>query len=192
MTTKTKAANPLGGRKLTAKQACFVKEYLIDLNATQAAIRAGYSERTAQEQSSRLLLNVMVQNAISEAKQVRVEQTEIDAAYVLKRLVEIDQMDALDILSEDGSLKPISQWPKIWRQYLSGFDITELKTGETDIAFIKKIKWPDKVKNLELIGKHIDVNAFQDIVKTKQEVEIKDYSTMSLDEAAEQYRKMMG
>ena len=53
---------------LTPKQQRFVEEYLIDLNATQAAIRAGYSEKTAQEQSSRLLSNVMVQEAVQKAK----------------------------------------------------------------------------------------------------------------------------
>lgn len=54
--------------KLTDKQELFAREYLKDLNATQAAIRAGYSEKTAQEQASRLLSNVMVQSRISEMK----------------------------------------------------------------------------------------------------------------------------
>lgn len=152
------------GDKLNARQNQFVKEYLVDLNATQAAIRAGYSEKTAQEQGSRLLLNVMVAKAITDAQNARIERTEINADYVLKRLVEIDQMDALDILNEDGTLKPVSQWPKVWRQYLSGLDIMEMSIGgdSDNLAFIKKIKWPDKVKNLELIGKHVNVQAFKE------------------------------
>lgn len=172
MATNDKAKAASGGRKLTAKQAQFVKEYLLDLNATQAAVRAGYSEKTAAAQAARLLINVNVRNAVSEAQQARTERVEIDADYVLKRLVEIDQMDALDILNEDGSLKPISQWPKIWRQYLSGFDIAEIKAGDTDLAFIKKIKWPDKVKNLELIGKHVGVQAFKDKLEHSGEVDM--------------------
>ena len=60
---------------LTPKQQRFVEEYLIDLNATQAAIRSGYSEKTAQERSSRLLSNVMVQAAIQEAQSKRAERT---------------------------------------------------------------------------------------------------------------------
>ena len=56
---------------LTDKQQRFVEEYLVDLNAMQAAIRAGYSERMAQEQSSRLLSNVMVQEAVREAQAAR-------------------------------------------------------------------------------------------------------------------------
>lgn len=163
MTAKTKAAaKSKGGRKLAPKQQRFVKEYLIDLNATQAAIRAGYSEKTAAEQGARLLINVKVASAIEHAKQKRVERTEIDADYVLRRLVEIDQMDALDILKDDGSVKPVSEWPKTWRQFLSGYDIVHMKADDNVEAFIKKIKWPDKVKNLELMGKHVSVQAFKE------------------------------
>lgn len=152
--------------KLTDKQEMFCREYLIDLNATQAAIRAGYSAKTANAAAGRLLSNVSIQARISELKQERVEEVKIDANYVLNRLVEIDQMDALDIINDDGSLKPISMWPKVWRTYLSGFDLTELWEGQGEdrqqIGLLKKVKWPDKVKNLELLGKHIEVQAFKE------------------------------
>ena len=69
--------------KLTAKQSRFVEEYLIDLNATQAAIRAGYSEKTAKQIGSRLLTNVDVQAAVSEGQEARAERTEITQDYVL-------------------------------------------------------------------------------------------------------------
>lgn len=152
--------------KLTDKQELFAREYLKDLNATQAAIRAGYSVKSAQEQASRLLSNVMVQSRISELKAERNEEVGIDAAYVLRRLVEIDQMDVLDILLPSGELKPIKDWPKTWRTTLSGMDVTEM-AGD-DPGFLKKIKWPDKVKNLELLGKHVTVQAFKENVKTEQ------------------------
>lgn len=153
---------------LNDKQRLFVAEYLKDLNATQAAIRAGYSERTAGSQGQRLLKNVEIQAAISEANESRIESVEIDATYVLKRLVEIDQMDVLDILNDDGGIKPVSEWPTVWRQSLSGLDVAELWEGRgedrDEIGILKKIKWPDKVKNLELLGKHIDVQAFKENV----------------------------
>jgi len=72
---------------LTPKQRAFVAEYLLDLNATQGAIRAGYSSRTAQEQASRLLSNVMVQTAIHQAQQARAQRTELAADQVVKDLV---------------------------------------------------------------------------------------------------------
>lgn len=152
--------------KLTDKQELFAREYLKDLNATQAAIRAGYSEKTAQMQSSRLLTNVMVQDCIAALKAERNEEVGIDAAYVLRRLVEIDQMDVLDILLANGELKPINDWPKTWRTTLSGMDVTEI-AGDA-AGLLKKIKWPDKVKNLELLGKHVDVQAFKENIKTEQ------------------------
>ncbi|HAZ3906259.1 TPA: terminase small subunit [Escherichia coli] len=152
--------------KLTDKQELFAREYLKDLNGTQAAIRAGYSEKTANEQASRLLANVNVQKFVAELKSARVEQTGIDAAYVLRRLVEIDQMDVLDILLQNGELKPIKDWPKVWRTTLSGMDVVEMASADS-AAILKKIKWPDKVKNLELLGKHVSVQAFKEQTSTE-------------------------
>ena len=152
--------------KLTDKQELFAREYLKDLNGTQAAIRAGYSEKTANEQASRLLANVNVQKFVAELKSARVEQTGIDAAYVLRRLVEIDQMDVLDILLQNGELKPIKDWPKVWRTTLSGMDVVEMVSAD-GAALLKKIKWPDKVKNLELLGKHVSVQAFKEQTSTE-------------------------
>lgn len=156
--------------KLTDKQELFAREYLKDLNATQAAIRAGYSEKTARSQANRLLTNVDIENRIAELKASRNEEVGIDAAYVLRRLVEIDQMDVLDILNDDGSLKAISLWPKSWRTTLTGLDISTTILNfneETAETILKKIKWPDKVKNLELLGKHVDVQAFKEQVSNE-------------------------
>lgn len=151
--------------KLTDKQELFAREYLKDLNATQAAIRAGYSEKTAKEAGYENLTKPHVLELVAELKAQRIEQTGIDAAYVLRRLVEIDEMDVLDILLANGELKPIAQWPKVWRTTLSGMDVTEM-AGDS-AGLLKKIKWPDKVKNLELLGKHVTVQAFKDNVKNE-------------------------
>ena len=101
----------------------------------------------------------------------RNEEVRVDAAYVLKRLVEIDQMDVLDIMTDDMSIKPVSEWPLSWRRYLSGFDLADMFEGRGEdremVGILKKIKWPDKVKNLELLGKHITVQAFKDNVKNE-------------------------
>lgn len=153
---------------LTAKKRLFAKEYLVDLNATQAAIRAGYSAKTAASQGERLLRDVDVQALIQAGMAARNERTQVNADYVLNRLVEIDQMDVIDILADDMSVKPLRDWPKVWRQYLAGFDVSELFEGRGEdremVGFLKKLKWPDKVKNLELLGKHVNVNAFRDQV----------------------------
>lgn len=160
---------------LTDKQQRFVDEYLIDLNATQAAIRAGYSEKTAAAIGAENLIKPNIQNAIQEAQAKRQEQTQIDAAYVLRRLVEIDQMDVLDIMDDNGNVKPIKDWPKTWRQYISNIETISL---EDEAGWLKKIKWPDKVKNLELLGKHVSVGAFKDKVEHSGKLEIQSISDL--------------
>jgi len=150
---------------LTDKQEMFCREYLIDLNATQAAIRAGYSDNTARKIGSENLTKPDIAQRIIDLKSERNERVEVNADYVLRRLVEIDEMDVLDILKDDGGLKMVHEWPKVWRTTLSGLDILTTVTNfdETTMeSILKKIKWPDKVKNLELLGKHVAVQAFRD------------------------------
>ncbi|UVE47597.1 terminase small subunit [Pseudomonas chlororaphis] len=153
---------------LTAKQRQFVVEYLIDLNATQAAIRAGYAAKGAKDQAYQLMQNPKVLEAIQAAMAERIKRTKVDADYVHQRLTEIDQMDVADIMNDDMSLKPLSQWPKVWRQSISGVDLADMFEGQgkdrSMIGILKKIKWPDKTRNLELLGKHVNVNAFRDQV----------------------------
>ena len=153
--------------ELNGKQERFCQEYIIDLNATQAAIRAGYSEDTARAIGCENLTKPAIEARVNELKMERLKRLNVNQDYVLMRLIEIDQLDVLDILNDDGSCKPIKEWPKVWRQFISGIDLSELKEisgNEEKIigSVLKKIKWPDKVKNLELIGKHIDVGAFKD------------------------------
>lgn len=93
-----RAANKKGDDGLTDKQRVFVAEYLKDLNATQAAIRAGYSARTANEQGARLLANVSVAAAIEKAMTQRAERTEITQDMVLERWWAIATADANDVI----------------------------------------------------------------------------------------------
>ena len=76
-------------QELTDRQARFCEEYLIDLNATQAAIRAGYSEKTANEQGARLLANVSVQEKIAELKAERAKRTEMTQDSVIQELAAV-------------------------------------------------------------------------------------------------------
>lgn len=144
---------------LTKKQRLFVDEYLLDLNATQAAIRAGYSPRRATEIGYQLLQRPEVAQAIQAAMAERSKRTEVEADYVIRRLREIDEMDVLDILEDDGSFRSIRDWPKAWRQFLSGIEIAELFEGRGDdrriAGVLRKVKWPDKLRNLELLSRHV-------------------------------------
>jgi phage terminase small subunit len=152
---------------MTPKQQRFVEEYLIDLNATQAAVRAGYSASTAMEQGYQLLQNTSVSSAITALKAERSKQTGIDAAWLLKRLADEAEADLNDIYDDVGALKPIHEWPLIWRKGLvGGIKAIEERddTGKV-VGVVREVKLSDRVKRLELIGKHVDVQAFKEQVE---------------------------
>lgn len=150
--------------KLTPKQEAFVREYLCDLNATQAATRAGYSARTANEQGSRLLANVSVRSAIEAAKAKRAERVEITQDRVLQELARIAFFDLRTLYRADGSLKAMSELDDDAAAVLAGVDVVETKGnaemgGEDGLRhipeFVKKVKIPDKVGALALAMRHL-------------------------------------
>lgn len=177
-------------KPLTAMQEAYCQSYIkTPENQTQAAINAGFSPNTAAVKASIMMRDERIQKRIAELMEQRNKRNRVSADYVLMRLVEIDQMDVLDILNDDGGMKPIAEWPKVWRTSLSAMDIATIKTtqaslqkenGEADLSvedvehILKKVKWPDKVKNLELIGKHVDVNAFKERLEVSGTVTIAD------------------
>ncbi|GDQ26221.1 phage terminase small subunit [Escherichia coli] len=166
-------------KPLTAMQEAYCQSYIkTPENQTQAAINAGFSPNTAAVKASVMMRDERIQKRIAELMEERNKRMRVSADYVLMRLVEIDQMDVIDILNDDMSIKPVSEWPKVWRQYLTGFelaDMFEVRGNEKElVGILKKIKWPDKVKNLELIGKHVDVNAFKERLDVNVNVTIAD------------------
>ena len=173
--------------KLSPREEAFVLQYLMDNDAVGAALRAGYAKTTADAKSwawvghsrEKCPANKLhVWDAVRAAKAARSEATQIDAAYVLRRHAEIDAMDVLDIMGEDWVVKPLSEWPRVWRITLSAFEVAELFEGsgaERKVCgVLKKFKWADKLKNLETLGRHVDVGAYRDTVK----VEVDDLATL--------------
>lgn len=140
--------------KLTAKQKKFVEEYLIDLNATQAAIRAGYSPNTAQEQSSRLLSNVMVKNEIDKAMAQRSRRTGISQDRVLRELAKIAFVNPNDVINfSDATVKMTSE------ENLAAIASVKVKKipGEYGDATEREVKLYDKLRALDLLGKHLGI-----------------------------------
>lgn len=166
-------------KPLTAMQEAYCQSYIKNPeNQSQAAIDAGFSPNTAAVKASVMMRDERIQKRIAELMEERNKRTRVSADYVLLRLVEIDQMDVIDILNDDMSIKPVSEWPKVWRQYLTGFELADMFEGRGDekelVGILKKIKWPDKVKNLELIGKHVDVMAFKERLEVSGTLTIAD------------------
>ncbi|MGH1414848.1 MAG: terminase small subunit [Pelagimonas sp.] len=156
-------------KKLTEKQECFVEQYLIDLNATQAAIRAGYSERTAEQQGSRLLGNVKVAKEIAKAKAARSERTEITQDRVLEELARIAFSDLRRVLSNRGALIDVHDWDDDTAGAISSVEVVTKLGGEVDedgnpiVDHVHKLKVWDKNAALEKLGKHLGM--FKDRVQ---------------------------
>ncbi|ELD3491422.1 terminase small subunit [Enterobacter hormaechei subsp. xiangfangensis] len=191
-TPKTHKRKSTQYKPLTAMQEAYCQSYIkTPENQSQAAIDAGFSPNTAAVKASVMMRDERIQKRIAELMEERNKRMRVSADYVLMRLVEIDQMDVIDILDDEGGLKPISQWPKVWRTSISAVDINRIrmamKDDEEDIeSTLQKIKWPDKVKNLELIGKHVDVNAFKERLEVSGTVTIADRMAKARDRVKKQ------
>lgn len=146
--------NPL--KSLNLREQSFVREYLIDLNATQAAIRAGYSERTAGSQAHDLLKKPEISWEIRVAMESRAEKTGISAERVIKEAARLAFFDVRKLVDKDGNPLPIQDLDDDTAAAISGLDIQEVKLGETGaIAVVKKYKIADKNAALERLFKHL-------------------------------------
>lgn len=163
---------------LTPARETFCQQVVLNGGDKSAAYRIAYpkslkwKDNAVNTQASILAKNSEVQVRVGELKaklsEIAEKKFEIDAEYVLRRHHDIDTMDVADILDDDGNIKPIKEWPKPWRQSISGIEVTELTAGRDDqkvlVGVLKKIKFPDKIRNLELLGKHVSVNAYREQV----------------------------
>lgn len=153
---KGKKSRRSQGLKLNDRQEAFCREYLIDLIVTKAAIRAGYSKKTAGQHGVRLLKNVKIQDRIQELKAGREKRTEITADRVLEELGKIafsNIGDFIQMTDSDGliSMEMLDNLTKDQLACIS--EITEYETDRGNKRF--RFKLHDKMKALELAGKHL-------------------------------------
>ena len=145
---------------LTPKQERFVLEYLIDMNAKQAAIRTGYSKKTAEVQGSCLLSNPKVAAAVAKAKNKTADKLEITRERWLKELACAAFIDIRDLYEDDGSIKLVRDMPENARRAIAGFEVAEIfdradGDQKSAIGLLKKVRLIQKNNSLELIGKHL-------------------------------------
>jgi phage terminase small subunit len=145
------------GKKLTPKQQRFVEEYLIDLNATQAAIRAGYSAKTAGQIGEKLLKKVEIAAAVAEAKKARSARTEITADRVLHELAAIAFLDPAKVFTPTGEVRSLGDMDESVRRAIASVEtFTSSDEGEA-VNTVRKVKMADKLRALELLGKHLQL-----------------------------------
>lgn len=134
---------------MTEKQNKFVREYLIDLNGTRAAIRAGYSVKTAAEQASRLLRNVKVQEAIETAMARRSRRTGVIQDRVLNELAKLAFVQITDVIDPDSAeIKRDAA-----EEDLACIQSVRIKPNEWGVE--REVKLYDKKSALELLGRHL-------------------------------------
>lgn len=161
-------SRPVPLKPLTLKQSMFVKEYLIDFNGTQAAIRAGYSEHTAHQAAYENLRKPEIKALIDREIKERAQRATWDADAVLLRLSQELTADIADLFDDNGHLLPVKQWPMIFRTGLvAGIDIEEFTNvddmGDLVPGIVRKVKLSDRAKRIEMLGKHKAVQAWKEM-----------------------------
>ena len=151
---------------LTDKQQRFVEEYMVDLNATQAAIRAGYSQDTANRIASENLSKLDIQEAIQKRKQELSESTGITAERVLSEYAKIAFSDVRELFTPDNNIFDIRQLDDNTAAAVSSVDIDVLSSMGMPIGYTKKLRLYNKLTALEALGKHIGL--FEKDNKQKQ------------------------
>lgn len=146
---------------LTNKQARFVEEYLVDLNATQAAIRSGYSEKTAGAIGTENLAKPLIAKAIEEAQQARSERTEITADRVLNELAKLGFSNMMDFMRVGADGDPVTDFSALSRDKaaaISEVTVETFKDGTSkDARDVRRVKFKltDKRAALVDIGRHL-------------------------------------
>lgn len=153
---------------MTPKQQSFIAEYLRDKNATQAAIRAGYSKKTAYSQGERLLRNVDVRSAIDAKLAAITEKAGLSAELVLASLVRELSFDPAKLLNEDGSMKALHEIDEDTRKCLVSIDAVQIG-GDDSPVFIQKVRWINPSTAREQAMKHLGMFK-EDNSQQKQEV----------------------
>jgi phage terminase small subunit len=162
--------------KLNEKRKRFCEEYVVDLNGTQAAIRAEYSAKTANEQAARLLADVSVQEYIQELMNARAERVQINADYVLNTIVEtIERCRQVESVRDKKGERVLVQTPD----------------GELAAAFVFDAK--NVLKGTELLGRHLKM--FTDKVehsgKDGEALPVPEFHLITPAEAARRYQELL-
>ena len=143
-------------KPLSPKMRRFVAEYMKDQNGTQAAIRAGYSKRTANEQAVRILAHPEVHKRIEQ----KLQKYEVTAERVIAELGRLAFSDLRQLYAPDGQLKPQAEWPEDIARAVAGVEQEEIFEWDNEakerknIGDLRKVKLWSKNHALETLAKH--------------------------------------
>lgn len=150
-------------KHLTPKQSQFVDEYLIDLCATQAAIRAGYSRRTASEIGRENLGKPEIAAAVQQGMRMRAERTAVTQERVIAELAAVAFANIGDMLDENGSVKPLARMPLHASAAIASFDEADVVAKGRAVGKRRRVRLHDKLAALTLLARYLGMDG-----KTKQ------------------------
>jgi phage terminase small subunit len=154
---------------MNPKRRKFAQEYVKDCNGTQAAIRAGYSPRTAEQQADQLLGILEVEEEVARLQEKAAEAAKVEAVDVLRELARIGFSDIGSAFDADGAILPLKEMPENVRRCISSIEVESLWDGEGKERFVcgkvHKFKFWDKPRALEQLGKHLEL--FTEVMKVK-------------------------
>lgn len=139
--------------KLTPKQERFIDEYLIDLNATQAAIRAGYSSKRADAIGYDLLRNTGIQNGISAKRKTLSESIKVTQERIVQEMARLAFVDCRNFFKDDGTPIPIHQLGDDAAAAIVGLEVAAIGNNEIGVGQVLKYKIPDKNRALENLAR---------------------------------------
>lgn len=171
-------------RPLTQKELRFIDEYMIDLNATQAAIRAGYSKKTANEIGYENMIKPRIRNIIRQKQLHRQVNSSITADMIIKELIRIGFSDVKDVVNWNGWVVTPKNADELTEDQTAA--ISEMVPNKFGV----KIKMHDKVAALEKLGKHLGI--FTDTVNLVTKIPINvDVTNLTPEQAAEVYKNAL-
>lgn len=141
---------------MTPKQALFVAEYRKDLNGTQAAIRAGYSEKSAASIAEELLRKPEIAESVAEKTQQQIEKADLSAVRVLEELRRLSFADIRSLFDTNGNLRPLHELTAEQAACIAGFEVLKknAEAGDGKVDVVHKVRVIDKTRSLEMLAKH--------------------------------------
>ena len=150
---------------MTPKQEAFINEYLIDKNATQAAIRAGYSVKTARQMGDENLSKPYIASEIESRLATLAEKAGLSAELVLASLARELRFDPADLYDEWGNIKPIHEIPEDARKCLVGMETAQVGSPEAPVM-VQKVKWVNAANARDQAMKHLGLYEKDNAQKT--------------------------
>ncbi|WP_221897907.1 terminase small subunit [Bathymodiolus japonicus methanotrophic gill symbiont] len=155
-----------------------LSSYMLDFSYPETSQRLGMSSSAIRSivDSNRELLDTM-----QSERQLR---TKVDSDYILASLKELRELNVMDIHRDDGTIKPLSEWPEKWLKGVNNIEVKEFSGDDGEpIGRVSKLRYPDKVKCLELMGKHVGVKAFSEKIELEDVSEIGRQLALGLENA---------